>query len=201
MKRLSLVIGLLGALVLVAVFLGIGQSQQMTKHLDLLSGSGPGPIPGNCSYWQELYPDPNAYYHQDGYRDNEDGIVSPCDYIVLDDIAYHIVDVVPTYFFSTTSGREVFEGTLPYGDQRGDPTCETWIQIQPIDLYGHQVHIDDWSDGDGDGNLSVCDDVLIEGQWLHIEKIGLDLIIGEEESAVETGTWGSIKSFFHQLIH
>jgi hypothetical protein len=202
MRRLSFVIALLSALVLLVVLLGIGQSQEQTvKHLDLLSQTGSGPIPGNCSYWQELYPDPNAYYHQDDYSDNGDREVSPCDYITLDDVRYHIVDVVPTFFFSTTAGQKIYEGTMPYADELGDPTNHTWIQIQPSDRYGDQVLVEDWSDGNDDGLLSVCDDVYIEGQWWHVEKIGLDLIIGEEESAIETGTWGSIKSFFHQLIH
>jgi len=201
MKRFSLVIGLLSAAVLLVMFLAVGQSQTLptTRHMDLIHFAGTDPIPGPNSIWHEIYPSYCDYYQQTGYGDNGDGIVSPCDWITLGDTRYHIVDVIPTYFFATEDGPLIFEGTIPYSDELKDPTCQTWIQVYPPEDYMRQVHVDRWVDG-GDGSFNQCDDVEIEGVLLHVEGIGLDIVIGEEENPVERGTWGNIKSFFHQLI-
>jgi len=154
-------------------------------------------IPGDCSTWHELYPVYCTPHHQDLFEDNGDGVISPCDYITLDGLRYHVQWVGPTYFLSGLGGEppEVYEPTEPQTGQ--NPTCETWHEIYPE--FSLQKHVDGWEDN-GDGVLSPCDNVQIGGIWYHIDRIGLDIFVVPGPVGIEQGTWGKIKSFFKSVF-
>jgi len=154
-------------------------------------------IPPDCSTWHELYPNYCVPHHQDAYDDGDgSGTITPCDNITLDGVCYHIVWVGPTYFMSEVGGGElVTEPTEPQSG--GDPTCEIWHEVYPV--YCNEWHVDGWEDN-GDGELSVCDNVLINGIWWHIDEIGLDIEVEPDPSAVESSTWGKVKSLFRDVF-
>jgi len=46
-----------------------------------------------CSFWHMVYPDFCTSHHVDGWDDNGDDVVSECDFIWIDGIAWHVVEV------------------------------------------------------------------------------------------------------------
>jgi len=145
------------------------------KHLDLDTESQA--IPGYCTDWHELYPLYSNILHQEGYKDNGDRVVSACDYIRLDGTWYHIEWVGPTYFLSEGADELIVEPLQDPDEPGQDPTCEIWHEIYPI--FSQLWHVDGWVDN-GDGELSVCDYVIIDGRTWHIDRIGLDIEVIEE---------------------
>lgn len=195
--KLRTTIGLAGLiLVPLALFWAVGAGDQARAqlpqmHLDL-PGAVSDAIPETCTNWNELYPAYGAPHHQDGYEDNGDNVISPCDYIILDGLRWHIVWVGPTYFMSCGVLNGAFEPTV---EQAGtDPTCEVWHQVWPD--FCQASHVDDWIDN-GDGVLSVCDVVLLPetGYW-HIDEIGLDIIVEPSPTSTEDASWGAVKKLF-----
>ena len=154
-------------------------------------------VPPDCSDWHELHPNFCIIHHQDVYEDDGDGQVSVCDFITLSGVRYHIDWVGPTYWLiEMTAGDEMWcEPTIP--DPGGNPTCEIWHEVAPD--FCLEWHIDDWEDN-GDGVLSICDNVLIGESWWHIEDIGLNITATETPSPVEDSTWSKIKTFFQELV-
>lgn len=154
-------------------------------------------VPPDCSDWIELFPTFGPIHHQDLYEDDGDGQVSVCDFITLNGVRYHIDWVGPTYWLvEIVNADEMWcEPTIP--DPGGNPTCEIWHEVAPD--FCLEWHIDDWEDN-GDEVLSVCDNVLIDGLWWHIEDIGLNIIATETASPVEDSTWSKIKAFFQELF-
>lgn len=100
-------------------------------------------IPVNCSWWHELFPRFCVRHHQAAYGDNGDGVISPCDIIVLKSIfgtvKYHIRWVGPTYYLS--DGRVVEPLTLE-GAQAGDPVGQVFKEVQPN--YGRTFNVTGW---------------------------------------------------------
>jgi hypothetical protein len=185
----------------VALCLAAGGAQaQVQMHLDLQvmpTKTLDNAIPPNCSMWNELYPVYGGVHHQDAYEDDGDGFISACDYIILDGSRWHIIWVGPTYF--TTCGHGNQHYLEPTVEQTGEnPVCETWTQVYPE--YGLSWHIDDWMDGNANGLLDVCDIVVIPGEYLHIDRIGLNIIVEQATTAVEPSTWGRVKSLFNTLF-
>ncbi len=157
-------------------------------HLDFTGDVKGLMLPANCSSWHELYPNYCVSHHQTGYEDNGDGVVSPCDYIVLDGIRYHVTWVGPTYF---TDDGHVYE---PEGDPTGSPVCQFWHWVYPV--YCMSVHIEGWTDANGNEVVDACDMVQIGGQWVHIASVGLDITVTPGPTATEQTTWGQVKKLF-----
>lgn len=152
-------------------------------------------IPADCATWHELYPNWCVNHHQDGYEDGDgDGQISVCDFIILDGMRYHIAWVGPTYFLSCMGEDWVVEPEDPTGQ---DPTCEMWHEIYPNFCAPH--HVDGWIDN-GDGVVSPCDIVIVDGVECHIDDIGLDIIVVPDPTSTETSTWGSVKNLFRDLF-
>ena len=153
-------------------------------------------IPPDGSDWHELYPTFCIVHQQVGYEDNGDGVVSPCDNIVLDGgLRYHVDWVGPTYFLAAQSGEPKFcEPTTP--ETGGDPTGHFWHEVAPN--FCTEWRIDEWLDN-GDGVVSECDHVLIGGQLWHIEEIRLDITVTEEPNPVDESTWSRIKEIFGKV--
>ncbi|MBM3319887.1 MAG: hypothetical protein FJY73_04350 [Candidatus Eisenbacteria bacterium] len=198
MKRRYLIVPLIVLLFPIALFLATGREMNPVRatptemHLDLeVGGELLQGIPGDCATWHELYPNYCIPHHQDAYQDNGDGVVSVCDYIILDGIRYHIIWVGPTYF---TDDGHVWE---PVGDPSGSPICQDWHMVYPV--YCHVAHVDDWDDN-YDGVLGDCDHVLIDGSWVHIDRVGLDIIVVPEPTGTEESTWGQVKKLFRDLF-
>jgi hypothetical protein len=171
-------------------------------HLDLSDPTtGKNGLPGDCSIWHELYPVFCLDHHQIGYEDNGDSVISACDYIYLADatggsMRYHIEAVVPTYYLSSTipgTDQFILEGEGPPGT---NAYCETWHEVYPV--YCQAWHVEEWIDN-GDGIVSECDYVYINGQQWHIDRIGVDIII-DTGSPAGGEAWGTIKSLFGQVF-
>ena len=166
-------------------------------HFELLGSPVRDVVPPDCTDWIELFPTFGPIHHQDLYEDDGDGQVSVCDFITLNGTRYHIDWVGPTYWLVEITGADEMwcEPTIP--DPGGNPTCEIWFEVAPG--YGDEWHVDDWEDN-GDGVLSVCDNVFIGGLWWHVEEIGLNITGTETGSPVEPSTWSKIKAFFQDLF-
>jgi hypothetical protein len=146
-------------------------------------------IPPDGSQWHELYPIFCTPHVQNGYFDNGDGVVSECDVILIDGIRYHVDWAGPTYY-------------LMY---LGEPPEERWLEPEPgIDDVWHEVapvfcniwDVLDWEDTDQNGEISFCDNVLLQDGWWHVEDVRLDITVTEEPSPVEDSTWSKIKAWW-----
>ncbi len=166
-------------------------------YFELMASPTRDVVPPDCSDWHELFPSFCIIHHQDLYEDDGDGQVSVCDFITLSGVRYHIDWVGPTYWLIeiTTQDEMWCEPTIP--DPGGNPTCEIWHEVAPD--FCLEWHIDDWEDN-GDGVLSICDNVLISEKWWHIEEINLNITATETPSPVEDSTWSRIKTFFQELF-
>lgn len=60
------------------------------------------------------------------------------------------------------------------------PNCSTWHELYPD--YCTVRHQSEYFDTDGDGCLSPCDGIQLDGQWYHIEWVGWTVFCGD-------GTW------------
>jgi hypothetical protein len=165
-------------------------------------GLNSGDIPPDCSTWHELYPSFCGSSHQSGYVDNGDGCVSACDLIELDGVAWHVTWVGPTYYLlcdptGPNPSDVIWEPNQgPHNPE--SPVCESWQEVWPN--FGEVCHIDDWEDHNGDGVVSICDDVFYAGVRYHVQDIKLNIII-EEPTPTEESTWGKLKSRFKSMIN
>jgi hypothetical protein len=191
-------------------------------HLDLEASNGGGsgfptsqtgpPIPPDGSSWHWLWP---ASQHclvepQNGYEDGDNsGDMSPCDRIVIGDISYHIQWVGPTYFMTCFPP----DGSPPVPDFTAEPNTqdpanespvgEIWHWIWPPEIYCEEFVVDSWEDANGDGRFNECDQINVFEQgpglpptYYHIDRIGLDIIVGDPVDQANESTWGMIKDLF-----
>jgi hypothetical protein len=72
------------------------------------------------------------------------------------------------------SADEVFELVQPIRgyDPTWPPDGSTWHTLHPPDLFCTNGTQTDHDDVDGDGNMSFCDNIQIDGVWKHIEWVG-----------------------------
>ena len=150
--------------------------------------AGPMLLPANCSTWHELYPSFCLPHHQDDFTDNGDGVLSACDYIVLDGIRYHVDWVGPTY--------ELEYGSPGYWepiDTGTNPICQTWHQVHP--QFCVTGHVSDWADANGNGIVDACDYVWINGMTSHVVAVRTNIRISVT-SPTEPSSWGLIKNLF-----
>lgn len=151
-------------------------------------------IPPDGSQWHELYPTFCTVHIQDGYEDNGDAEVSICDVIIIGGTRYHVDWVGPTYDLERAQPRdEIFcEPTVLTG---GIPIGEIWHEVAPT--FCQEWEVLDFIDSDLDGEVSVCDEVLLpDGAWWHVVDVRMDITVTEEPSPVEDSTWSKIKSIF-----
>jgi len=163
-------------------------------YLDFAGSPIRDSVPADCSEWHELFPSFCVIHHQDAYEDNGDGIVSPCDVIVLNGIRYHVDWVGPTFELEdlNTGERVWYEPTDPNPYATG--VCSMWHQVAPDFCLAH--HLDAWEDGNEDGILNECDTVWIGGREWHVAVVNLDITVTEEPSPVSHKSWSVIKSLF-----
>jgi hypothetical protein len=177
-------------------------ADQVELHLELVPQPGKTTqgIPGNCSTWHEIYPAFCTPHHQTDYEDNGDGEVSPCDIITLGDgTRWHVVWAGPTYWVECATGQSAFEPTQP--SSGGNPTCEIWHTIYPPEQFCQESHVEFWQDN-GDGVVSPCDWVRINGQDCHIADVRLNITVvpAGGGTATEQGTWGKVKGLFRKVL-
>ncbi len=161
--------------------------------------SQPWVPPPFCSIWHEISPDFCKEWHQVGYEDNGDGVVSACDYIILQNapappVRFHIDSFGPTVYLDC-GGAIMEPATL--GWLGGDPYTTQWQMLYPTqgiyDLGG-------WADN-GDNTLSVCDYVTIPGVGnCHVKRIGCDIRVSVVPTGTENSTWGKMKGLFSNLF-
>ena len=130
------------------------------------------PIPPICETWHELWPVVCNYYHQDGYLDNGDMVISYCDFINLNFQWYHI-EAVREYpdriEIDVVKVDKITQAPVPAPPTPPPfPNCEIWHEIEPdFCVFWHQ---EDYIDN-GDGVISRCDYMKLEGEWYHVVAV------------------------------
>jgi hypothetical protein len=155
--------------------------------------------PPFCAQWHEISPDFCKDWHQVGYEDNGDGVVSVCDYIILQQapappIRFHIDEVGPTVYLDCNG--VIMEPADPAWDG-GNPYNTQWQVLYPTagvyDLGG-------WADN-GNGTLDVCDFVTIPGIGdCHVKRVGCNIRVSVPPTGTDLGTWGKVKGIFSNLF-
>jgi hypothetical protein len=197
-------VGICTAALLVLSF-GVA-SAQMGLHMTPPAGRSDA-IPPNGTVWHEIYPTYCSYYTQHNYFDNGNGIVDSCDYIVLTNSAghnfrYHIQAMSWTYVTHATKKTpplpsEYYESPLA-PDQNHVGT--SWHQVYPPENFCNYHTVDQHLDFDNDGAIDPGEEVILSpaGPML-VDEVGIDIEVGPG-TAVEPGTWGSIKGFFGNVF-
>jgi hypothetical protein len=165
-----------------------------------VGSAGPAITP-TCTTWHELYPSFCVDHHQEGFGDNGDGVLSACDCILLDNMYLHVDWVGPTYVLVDvqTGGQSWWEPDQDPVHNPDQPVCETWHQVYP--LFCGLGHVDDWFDENGDGTLSICDIIIIDGISYHIVDISLNIQVSDSvPTPNEKSSWGKIKQLFEKMF-
>lgn len=154
-------------------------------------------IPPNCASWHEISPVFCNMYHQDGFQDNGDGYVSPCDIIVLNGIVYHVDTAGPTLYLDCSGGGQTTMIVEPVDEnwQGGDPALTEWFEVYPN--FGLSHTLEYYTDGDNSGGLTVCDFVPVGGTSCHVKRIGCNIRVSRPPTSTEPSTWGSVKGLFN----
>jgi len=138
-----------------------------------------------CTDWQELYPHFDNWYHVDGWIDNQDGVLSPCDYVNLtlaggSTAEYHVETVTLTLNVTPVgvpSEFLFFEYMGPFETMyqvKTNPLYTNWMEIWPF--YGYPAYIENWEDN-CNGVLDHCDNLQWEGVWFHVEDLAIDMVV------------------------
>ena len=143
-----------------------------------------------CTDWLELYPEFGNWYHIDGWTDNDDGVLSPCDYVDLRLLqaetpeTYHVENVTLTLVVNGLPGYYFeYNGTFEtIYDVKTNPVCTYWDEIYPGQY--EDFHLGDWIDN-CNGVLDTCDDIMLEGEWVHVEELAIDIVVKKEPSPYE----------------
>ena len=122
-----------------------------------------------CTYWHEVFPEYSNVYHIIGWEDNGDGILSPCDYIEVNNTEtgelfyWHVEDVATDLILT---------------EKIASPYCTYWHELYPN--YCERFHVAGWEDN-GDGILSPCDKIELrdvetnKSHWYHVDNLTLTL--------------------------
>jgi hypothetical protein len=222
LRRITVVAGIAaGVGLLFAPIFPVNSTAPVQMHLDLESPLAPNgfptsqtgpPIPPNGSNWHWLWP-PEIHCTvepQNGYEDGDgSGDMSACDRIVIGDISYHIEWVGPTYFMTCFPN----DGTEPIPDFISEPSTpdpanespvgEIWHWIWPPEIYCQEFVVESWEDMNQDMAFNECDQINVFEQgpglpptFYHIDRIGLDIIVGDPVSQARQSTWGMVKDLF-----
>lgn len=160
----------------------------------------PFPIPPVCATWHEISPLFCRTWHQDGYGDNGDGVVSACDIIIINGVTYHVDSADPTVYLDCNGDGQTSRIVEPVTDEwnYGNPYDTQWMEIWPE--FGLIHTIEGWNDGDASGGLSVCDVILVNGQNCHVKRIGCNIRVSFPTTSTEDTSWGKVKGFFSDLF-
>jgi hypothetical protein len=136
--------------------------------------------------WHELYPVFCTNYTLDKWLDNGDGVLSPCDEIIIHQKpdgpvkSYHVENVTITLLVTPVENHMVDENGLPplesppqgagksmYIELEGgykasvltNPVCSQWHEIYPD--FCTQYHLSAWNDTDEVGKLDFCDRICL----------------------------------------
>ncbi|MGB2853539.1 MAG: CARDB domain-containing protein, partial [Dehalococcoidia bacterium] len=159
-----------------------------------------------CPDWHELYPAYCNQYQLSDWEDNGDGVLSPCDNIVLTDkttgeeVLHHVDEMTVTILVSSEQpeiGEEVpvlqaveeaylefVGGYEEVARAMKEPVCTYWHLVYPE--FCPDYHIAGWDDN-GDGYLNYCDYILLDdvetgkGWWWHVEEVTWDIIVSPVE--------------------
>lgn len=169
------------AVLLLASYPASAQDPTATQqiHLDLESTTNLTAGWG-CTNWHELYPVNCNPWHLD--RIEGDGQLRACNFAWFNGLRFHIDWVGPTYFLDCL-------GIIaePIGDPTvdADPIGEVWHEVYPDYCTEHVV--DGWEDADGNGSISECDIVILDGVLVcHVRRVSTDVIISRAPSPVGT---------------
>jgi hypothetical protein len=162
-------------------------------------------VPPDGSNWHELFPNFCSTHHQLRYDDNDhNGLVSVGDNIVEEggSDCWQIGRVMTTYYFSGMSMGGSYIAEPSTTSPGSSPICDQWriIQSDGPDFARDQiVHVQDWYDANHNGQFDVCDPILLNGQWYHVDRIGCGVTVTfNPVTGVKSGTWGWLKSMFHR---
>ena len=146
--------------------------------------------------WHELYPS-YCNWHvltswEEPIEDQYPGKLSPGDQIDMYNetsgiTKWYFVDRVTLTLNVTIIGYPeqfyFFEYKGPFEtmyDVKTNPVCTYWHMVWPdYDLSGWAFHITDWIDN-CNGVLDYCDEILLEGEWCHVEGLAIDIILNEK---------------------
>lgn len=156
--------------------------------------------------WHELYPNYcQGPYTITGWKDNGDGVLSPCDTLSMDNpgggsSCHHVVDVTITLELTRLLPPDVAPHFWDWNYTAGgiplvEPVCTWWNEIYPE--FGREFHIAGWTDN-GSGLLDSCDLVVDDlGAQYHVEGVHTDMVTEPaDQCAAEFSTWGGIKSLY-----
>jgi len=143
------------------------------------------------TYWQEIYPDYDIWYVIDGWTDNGDEILSPCDYINITDVIggpteeYHVENVTLTINITNPQQEPylfeyIGDGTIEDMYQTKTNLNHTWWEMVWPSFLGETLPIEDWVDN-CNGVLDYCDMILLGGVWCHVEGVFFDMVVAKEE--------------------
>ena len=155
--------------------------------------------------WHELYPEYCRNYHLQSWHDmNQDGELSPSDYIDLWDndhqwkvrpYFWHIDDITVTLKVYNINTKETmyieFEGGWA-GYERliktpGNPKGTWWHEVYP--QYSSRYYLEKWYDN-CNAKLSYCDRIILRNNATgelaeyHVEEVKTDLIISPQATHV-----------------
>ena len=158
-----------------------------------------------CTQWDELYPEYRRHYHLQSWHDmNNDGKLSPSDYIDLWDkdhqwkvrpYFWHVDDITVTMRVRNINTKESmyieFEnGWVGYEwliKKPTNPEMTWWHEVYPN--YSRRYYVEKWFDN-CDSRLSYCDRIILRdkatGELVeyHMEEVKTDLIISPRATHV-----------------
>ncbi|MCK4510908.1 hypothetical protein KAW64_04170 [bacterium] len=108
-------------------------------------------------------------------------------------------------FALPVSADEIFELVAPPRgyDPTWPPDGSGWHGLYPPEIYCTNGVQTDHDDVDGDGNMSFCDNIQIDGVWKHIEWVGPTFTIvrmGEREPILVEPIEGSRQNLYHIIF-
>jgi hypothetical protein len=139
-----------------------------------------------CTDWHELYPEFCNWYHVEGWTDNGDNLLSPCDSVDLAFLPtgptekYHVETVTLTINVTILGEPDIFyyfEYMGPFEDMyraKTHPVCTDWMMVGGE--HGMILHLEDWTDN-CNGVLDYCDLVNLGGTWCHVEEVSIDMTV------------------------
>ncbi len=141
----------------------------------------------DCTTWHEAWPEYCLVVHQDGYEDDGDGDMTPCDHITINGIRYHVEQKLLTYHVNDVDDPEYFAKFAGEVIPGGNPIGETWHEIYPD--YCKEWYIEDWLDN-GNGQFDACDIVVSGGKEWHLNAITPGLLV--DVGVPSTGRTGTL---------